>query len=65
MKFRSWIVCFTANKSTFAFEGNIAMYNLIILATTVLLKAPAPDQPQVIMDPAQGEVKKTVLPPQS
>lgn len=41
------------------------MYNLIILATTVLLKAPAPDQPQVTVDPAQGEVKKTVLPPQS
>ena len=34
------------------------MYNLIILPTTVLLKAPAAGQPQVIVDPAQGESKK-------
>jgi len=42
IKFRSWVVGFTGNKSTFAFERNIAMSNLNGSSYNCFAESPSP-----------------------
>lgn len=42
------------NKTTFVFEGNTVMHDLVILPSNVLLKGPALGKHHISADPAQG-----------